>query len=114
MSNNLPQIYSENIFKKFLNYLRNLFSFKKIKVKEKITINNISEHKENIKNNFLKDIKIEDGMVNKEVKNTKIMDNLKDSLQLLEECSNEKLEKILQYYLNENEAKKKILKKLSS
>lgn len=114
MSNNLPQIYNENIFKKFFNYLRNLFSFKKKEVKEEITINDTNEQKENIKNSFLKDIKIEDAIVDKEFEKKKIMDNLKDNLQLLEECSNEKLEKILQYYLKENEDKKKILKKLSA
>ena len=110
MSNNLPQIYNENIFKKFFNYVRNLFSFKKNKVKQEIKINDTNKQKESLKNNFLKDIKIEDGMVDKEFEKKKIMDNLKDNLQLLEECSNEKLEKILQYYLEENENKKKLLK----
>lgn len=110
MSNNLPQLYNENVFKKFFNYLRNLFSFKKKEVKEEITINNTNKQNENSKNNFLKDIKIEDGMVDKEVEKKKIMDNLKDNLQLLEECSNERLEKILRYYLKENEDKKKLLK----
>ena len=114
MSNNLPQLYNENVFKKFFNYLRNLFSFKKKEVKEEIAINNTNKQNENSNNNFLKDIKIEDGMVDKEVEKKKIMDNLKDNLQLLEECSNEKLEKILQYYLKENEDKKKLLKKLSA
>lgn len=114
MSNNLPQIYNENIFKKFFNYVRNLFSFKKNEVKQEIKINDTNKQKESLKNNFLKDIKIEDGMVDKEFEKKKIMDNLKDNLQLLEECSNEKLEKILQYYLEENENKKKLLKKLST
>lgn len=114
MSNNLPQIYNENIFKKFFNYLRNLFSFKKKEIKEEFAINNTSEQKENKKNSFLKDIKIEGVIVDKEFEKKKIMDNLKDNLQLLEECSNEKLEKILQYYLKENEDKKKLLKKLSA
>lgn len=114
MSNNLPQIYNKNIFKKFFNYLRNLFSFKKKEVKEEITINNTSEQKEKIKNTFLKDIKLEDCIVDKEFEKKKIMDNLKDNLQLLEECSNEKLEKILQYYLDENEKKKALLDKLSA
>lgn len=114
MSNNLPQLYNENIFKNFFYYLRNLFSFKKKEIKEEININDTNEQKESIKNKFLKDIIIEDGMVDKEFERKKIMDNLKDNLQLLEECSNEKLEKILQYYLKENEDKKKILKKLSS
>ena len=114
MSNNLPQLYNENVFKKFFNYLRNLFSFKKKEVKEEIAINNTNKQNENSNNNFLKDIKIEDGMVDKEVEKKKIMDNLKDNLQLLEECSNERLEKILRYYLKENEDKKKLLKKLSA
>ena len=114
MSNNLPQIYNENIFKKFFNYIKNLFSFKKKEVKEENIINVTSNIKDNRKSNFLKDVKIESGTVDKEFEKKKFMDNLKDDLQLLEECSNEKLEKILQYYLKENEDKKKILKKLSA
>ena len=114
MSNNLPQIYNENILKKFFNYVRKLFSFNKNEVKQEIKINDTNKQKESLKNNFLKDIKIEDGMVDKEFEKKKIMDDLKDNLQLLEECSNEKLEKILQYYLKENEDKKKLLKKLSA
>lgn len=114
MSNNLPHIYSKNIFKKFINYLRNLFFFKKKHGKEGIAINEVSEKQENLKNNFLKDIKIDSDAIEEEVKKKRIMDNLKDNLQLLEEYSNEKLEKILQYYLKENEEKKNILRKLNT
>ena len=40
------------------------------------------------------------------------MEHLKDNLQFLEYLSSDKLEKILQYYLEENKRKKEILKKL--
>ena len=33
MSNNLPQLYNENIFKNFFYYLRYFFSFKKKEIK---------------------------------------------------------------------------------
>lgn len=114
MSNNLPTIYNENIFKRFFNYIRNMFSFKKKEVKEENVINETNEQQKNLKNNFLKDMRIEDEVIDKDIKKKRIMDNLKDNLQLLEECSNEKLEKILQYYLEENDNKKKLLKKLSA
>ncbi len=114
MSNNLPQIYKENIFKKIFDYVRNLFSFRKKENKEEIAIDDTSEKKENLKKNFLKDIKIEEGSVDKEIEKKKIMDNLKDNLQLLDNFSNERLEKILQYYLDENEKKKALLDKLSA
>lgn len=113
MNKNLPQIYNENIFKKILKYVCNLFSFNKKEIKPETKINDSSEKKENLKNNFLKDIKIEDGIVEREFEKKKMMENLKDNLQLLEGFSNEKLEKILEYYQNEYENKKKILKKLS-
>lgn len=114
MSNNLPQIYKEKILKKFFNFIRNLISFKKKEIKEEIDIIGTSEKKENLKNDFLKDIIIEEGSVDKEIEKKKIMDNLKDNLQLLDDFSNERLEKILQYYLDENEKKKALLNKLSA
>lgn len=111
MSNNLPQLYNGNIFKRFFNYIRKLFSFKSnidnevIKTDNK---NNVSAQK-----SFIQEIKVDGENTNKEFEKKKIMDNLKDNLQLLDGFSNEKLEKILQYYLKENEEKKKILKKLT-
>ena len=114
MSNNLPQIYNENIFKKFFKYIRNLFSFKKDSINNEIIVNENNYKEQNLKEKFIDNIKIENNNAIDENKKKKIMEDLKDNLQLLEECSNEKLEKILEYYLNENEEKKKILQKLSA
>lgn len=113
MSKNLPQIYKENIFKRFFKYVSNLFSFNRKEIKQEANINDFSEKKENLKNNFLKDIKIEDGIVEKEFEKKKMMEDLKNNLQLLEGFSIEELKNILEYYQNENEKKRKILKKIS-
>lgn len=114
MSKNLPQIYKENIFKRFFKYVSNLISFNRKEIMQESNVNDFSEKKENLKNNFLKDIKIEDGIVEKELEKKKMMEDLKNNLQLLEGFSIEELKKILEYYQNENEKKKIILKKLSA
>lgn len=111
MNKNLPQIYKENIFKRFFNYIRGLFISKKNDNIEEVITADVNNENETKKNNFLQDIKIKD---NKEFEKKQYMDNLKDNLQLLEECSNEKLEKILDYYVKENEQKKAILNKLNA
>lgn len=112
MSNNLPQKYKENIFKKFFKYIKNLFLFKKTEPKENIILfNKVSSDKtENSKTSFYDSLRIESATLNDNEKNI----NLKDNFQVLENYSNEKLEKILQYYLDENEKKRALLKKLSA
>lgn len=112
MSNNLPQIYNGNIFKRFFNYIRKLFSFKNNIDNEVVKTDN--KNNVNLQKSFIQEIKIDDENTNKEFEKKKLMDNLKDNLQLLEGFSNEKLEKILQYYLKENEEKKKLLNNLST
>ena len=42
------------------------------------------------------------------------MQNLTENPELLKEFSNDRLEKILQYYLEENKKKREILKRLNS
>lgn len=64
------------------------------------------------KNNFSEKIKIETELKNTKYEKEKFMEHLKDNLQFLECLSSDKLEKILQYYLEENKRKKEILKKL--
>ncbi len=64
------------------------------------------------KNNFLEKVKIETELKNTKYEKEKFMEHLKDNLQFLEYLSSDKLEKILQYYLEENKRKKEILKKL--
>lgn len=113
MSNNLPQKYENTFFKKLFRYFKNLFSFKKKNVVEEKDKANLINN-ENLKENFLQSLKVENISIDKEIEKKNYMDNLKDNLELLEDFSSEKLEKILQYYLDENENKKAILKKLSA
>ena len=66
-------------------------------------------------NNFIERIKIEKNLFrNKKSQREDFMKNLKKNPKLLENFSNDRLKKILQYYLEENEKKREILKKLTN
>ena len=116
MSNNLPQEYKSNIFYNIFRKIRSLFFRKKnIEVSVDENVNEVRENN-NIeeKSKFVEEIKIKETVVNPEVKKKKFMDNLTDNPELLEKFSNERLEKILQYYKEENDKKRELLKKLSA
>ena len=112
MSNNLPQKYNNNIFHRFFCYIKNRFFNKHSKLEQNTKD---EKYEENIRTSdeFLKEIKLEKDIRNTEYEKRNFMDNLKKSPELLENFSSERLEKILQYYLEENEKKKLILKKLN-
>lgn len=115
MNEKLPQKYRNNIFRRFLNRLKLIFiSKKKIDIGNEI-INDL-EIKEETKSKlaFAEEIKVETNEKNEEYERKQFMENLINNPILLQEFSNERLEKILQYYLEENEKKRKILKKLMS
>lgn len=66
-------------------------------------------------NNFIERIKIEKNLFrNKKSQKEDFMKNLEKNPKLLENFSNDRLKKILQYYLEENEKKREILKKLTN
>lgn len=105
MSENVPQKYKEKFFSKFINKLKMFFS----RTKEEIVVSNDKNNKKDMINNLKVDIDVN---INTEYEKKTFMKNLTDNPELLENFSNDKLEKILQYYLDENEKKREILKKI--
>ena len=115
MSENLPQKYKESFFSKVIRKIRKFF----IKTKDESNAINskIFENKkeEMNKNNMLDNLKVDiDTSIHTEYEKEAFMENLTNNPELLENFSNDRLEKILQYYLDENEKKKEILKKISA
>ncbi len=109
MSENLPQKYKESFFSKVIRKIKKFF------IKDKDESNAInSEIFENKKEKMkLDNLKVDINMsVHTEYEKEEFMKNLTNNPELLENFSNDRLEKILQYYLDENEKKKEILKKI--
>ncbi len=115
MSDNLPQKYRDNIFYRFINKLRLLFHSKTIN-EEAQDNTDVLQNETNLeqKNNFVNQMKVEEGYKNIEYEKKKFMDNLSNNPELLNEFSADRLEKILQYYLDENNKKRELLKKLET
>lgn len=115
MSNNLPQEYKINIF---YNLFRKIKSFFFRKKKNKVQFENVNEIKESCnieeKAKFVEEIKVKETVVDTGIKKNKFIDNLTNNPELLENFSNERLEKILQYYKEENNKKRELIKKLSA
>lgn len=112
MNKNLPQKYKESFFSKFINKLKSFFS----RNKEENKINDIKTFKDEsvVKKEMLFNLKVDiDTKVSTEYEKKLFMENLTNNPELLENFSNDRLEKILKYYLDENEKKRQLLKKLS-
>lgn len=74
----------------------------------------MQKYKETNKNNMLEDLKVNNSLsINIEYEEKELMENLTKNPELLEKFSNDRLEKILQYYLNENEKKRKFIMKMN-
>ena len=115
MKENLPQKYKDNIFYRFLNKLRAFFYHDKHFEKEHVSTNEFEITKRlGTKNDFAKQIKVDKNIKNLEYERMKFMENLTNNPNLLEEFSSDRLENILQYYLDENNKKRKILAKLNA
>ena len=108
MNNNLPQKYNESFFRKFINKLKVFFS----RTKKENTIENIKNSEE--KKDLINSLKVDfDTNVSKEYKKKEFMKSLSENPELLQNFSNDKLERILKYYIEENEKKREVLKKIS-
>lgn len=105
MNRNLPQKYKQNVINKLIRKIKKFFAKNE---KEKIYI------KQQIhENNMLKDLKVDISLKNNtEYEKKDFMDKLIEHPELLETFTNDRLEKILQYYLDENEKKRELLKKM--
>lgn len=122
MSENLPKKYKESFFDKFIQKIKWLFFERK--QKNKIIPSNIENTSENFKktivqNKLIESLKISADSNNHGIKETELekkrfMKNLTDNPELLENFSTERLEKILQWYREDNERKSIYLKKISS
>ncbi len=113
MNQNFPQKYKENIFQKLFNKVKNFFLGCKEEVKIDTNIVDSLEEK-NFSKNKLEDLKIDIKFDNTQFKRKEFMQNLTNHPELLESFSTDRLEKILQYYLEENEKKRETLKKIST
>lgn len=125
MSDHLPQKYKNNIFQNIIKKIKAVFFYKEQNITQTMdTIEknteqtiNIIETKQNKKenmSNFTEQIKIENDNKNINYEKKKFMQGLTENPELLKEFSNDRLEKILQYYLEENEQKREILKRMST
>ncbi len=108
MNENLPQKYNRNFFSNLLLKIK-LFFWGKSNNK------NISLNSEKYGNNkdtktiFLEQIKFKEEIKGTNYEKSKFMKNLEDTPSLLEKFSIDRLEVILQYYLEENKKKRKLL-----
>lgn len=115
MSENLPKSYNESFFSNFLRKIKMLF-IKDIPKNDFVnltipTLHNTQSNKNNILESLKSDVDFSK-ITDYDRKN--FMDNLKAHPDLLENFSTDRLEIILQYYLDENEEKRNLLKKLNT
>ena len=110
MSTNSLQKYKEGFFSRIFKKLQNLFNKNKEKQENKDTMINNVPTEGSFKNN----IKVSQGLDNNYHEKKKLISMLNDNPELLENYSNEQLEKILKIYLEDNEEKRRVLKKLTT
>lgn len=119
MNTNLPREYKQNIFSKMILKIKNFFF--RNKHKEEIYKYNIEPvEKKEEKNKLIESLRVEStnndtiNNYNKDYEKRTFMKKLSDNPELLESFSIERLEKILQWYREENDLKSKKLKRLNS
>lgn len=112
MSKNLPQKYNESIFRKFFDKLKNIW--KSIIRRKQNGYENSNDilvpNTETAKENKMEYIKVNIDVENTDFKRKEFMEDLTANPELLENFSNDRLEKILQYYIDENAKKEALLK----
>lgn len=114
MNKLLPVDYKENLIKKLLKKIRNLFFRKSEPTKEIIEDNEIQLNK-NIgqnENTFKSNIKVEPELYNGKIQQRTFIKQVYDKPELLDNLPMEKLEKILEYFQEENKMKRIQLNKL--
>ncbi len=111
--NNLPQKYKNSFLSKFLIRIKSFFHKD---INKEHVINNREYKEDRIDNKdlvFLEGLKVDVNLKNNEYEKKEFMKRLKEHPDILEKLSIGRLELILQYYLDENEKKRKLLKKLT-
>ena len=112
MNANLPVKQRNGIFYKIFLKINQIFRKNKYKT-EKVESNEVISNSNNQFKNNIK-IDIENIEFNNEYQKKQFMEQLKNNQELLEKLSNDRLKVILQYYLDENNKKREILKKISN
>lgn len=115
MNKQLPVLYKENFFKKLINKIKLFFVSKNncesnnitnIEPTHDIDMNNIKLiEKNDIRNTFMNDIKVEKMSKSKEEKIKQLLKELKENPERLKEFSVDNLEKILEWYKEDNKNK---------
>lgn len=114
MKNNLPKKYKKNFFQSIFDKIKALFGKKEIEQENTQTRKSVLDKNIELKQNFTEEIKAETNYKNPEYEKKEFMKNIEENPELLEKFSNDRLEKILQYYVEENNKKRKILNSLNS
>ncbi len=114
MNDNLPQKYKSNFFQNIIKKIKAVFFYKGKNTEQTMNSIEIKQNKKEKVSSFAEQIKIGDDNKNIDYEKKKFMQNLTENPELLKEFSNDRLEKILQYYLEENRQKREILKRLNS
>lgn len=114
MEEKLPEKYKKNFFQRIFDKIKALFG-KKETEQENIQAGKSTLDKNiGLKKNLSEKIKVEVNYKNSEYEKKEFMKNLENNPELLEKFSNDRLEKILQYYIEENNKKREILNSLIS
>ena len=110
MSNKLPIKQKNGFFYKIFIKIRKLFKRNKYVLENKETEKVAAD----LDNQFKNNIKVDGAEFDNEYQKKKFMENLKNNQEMLENFSNERLRIILKYYLDENEKKREILRKMNN
>ena len=110
MNNNLPIKQKNGFFYKIFMKIRQLFKRNKYALESNEIENGVNA----LSNQFKNNIKVDSVEFNNEYQKKRFMENLKNNQEMLENFSNERLKIILKYYLDENEKKKEILRKMNN
>lgn len=115
MNENLPQKYKENFFRRFFLKLKSFFTRKDNKKDKTESQYDYGTTEHRSQNNMLEELKVDTTtLYDTDFKKKEFMKNLTENPDLLENFSNERLEIILKYYLDENEEKRAMLKRINA
>lgn len=113
MNEKLPQKYKNNIFHKIFGKIKAFLWRNKEEIKD--DTDTIAKTEKNVVlKDKLEDLKVDIKIDHTEFQRKEFMQNLKENPELLKGFSTDRLEKILQYYLEENAKKRELLKKINT
>ena len=111
---NLPQVYKNNIFVKLFDKFKSLFYNRRKNREESQIVDDLNDGQSmQSQKNFMERVKVKEFQKDIEYEKKKFFKELEYNPDLLENFSVDRLEKILKYYLDENDKKRELLKKLT-